>query len=670
MIPNEFSNQLDDAIAALNRGELALALKLSSNLRRAAPSPQALYVELMSMVGQGMVRGAQRLLKNNENYLNQWPDGVGMLAHVEGRIAMQQGKPEVAVPKFRLAWERLPKNQSCMLDYAEALFGTNQFAAAHDIYLQALVMGPVIPVIYTNLAACAMRMQKFDHAFAYSYTGWTKNPTGLAARQIAQVMALSNDVFGAIKHFNQAASLGDDVVDTWLGLADCYRRLRYYHRTIRYLKKALAVTPPELELKILIELMQAYERTGNARAGIAYYERMVALYPNYYGYMLNVCNVYQTENDYVTAMEWVDKAEKVAPGNDDIKYTRGFLQLLQGNWIDGCRNYEARWGTTAFKDKYASILGPIQSPMWNGTDSLEGKLVMAMCEQGAGDIIQYALYIPKLIARGARVHLLVPPSLFELSKTMPWIEDSHDSYFNIPPHDYHVSLMTLALYERTTLETIPVAIEPFLHAPRKRARFSDKFTVALSWAGDHKHGNDGWRSMKTHFLYDLIAAFPDVQFVSLQFPPHDQVLKRYLKIGLLIDGMKDAKSFADTAATIDAVDLVISVDTASVHLAGAMHKSTWLLVSNYPDWRWGLEESTTRWYPTVKMYRQKKMHDWRGLLRQVADDLRAQLNGSRKALTVKKTDAANASDSQHATSSPLLKKLGLGKGKKDFPLND
>jgi tetratricopeptide (TPR) repeat protein len=667
---NESSEQLEEAVSALNRGDLAVALKLATALRLSSPSPEAVYVELMAMVRQNMIRTAQRLLSNNEAHLKQWPDGEGMAAHVHGRIAMAQGRAEIAVPHFRLAMERLPKNQSCVLDYAEALFHTNQFAAAHDVYLQALVLGPVIPIIYANLAACAMRMQKFDHAFAYSYTGWNHYPTALGARQIAQVMVLSNNVWGAIKHFNQAVSLGDESVDAWQGLADCYRRLRYYHRTIRYLKKVLAVAPPELELNLLIQLMQAYERIGDTRGSLGYCERMAELHPEYYGYLLNIANVYQTENNYSEALKWVDKAERLAPDSDDVKYTRGFIQLLQGNWIDGCRNYEARWNTVAFKQKYAAVADPIQSPMWNGTDSLEGKLVMAMCEQGAGDIIQYSIYIPRLIARGARVHLLGPPSMYTLLKTMPWIEDVHDNYFKIPPHDYHVSLMTIPLYEGTTLDTIPVASEPFLSAPRTRARFSDKFTVALSWAGDHKHGNDAWRSMKTHFLYDFIKAFPDVQFVSLQFPPHDQVLKRYLKAGLLIDGMENAKSFADTAATIDAVDLVISVDTATAHVAGAMHKPIWLLVSNYPDWRWGADETHTRWYPTMKMYRQKRMHDWRELLRRVAADLRAQISVSGKAIASKKSEATNPNRPHPATSSPLRKKLGLGKAKKNFPPND
>ena len=632
-MPVTVEKMLEDAVEALNRGEFGHALSLAGNVRSLSPNPIALYVELMAMIRQGMIRGAQRLLKNNEAHFAQPGDGEGMHAHVLGRIAMSQGTPEIAVPKLRLAVERLPGNQSCMIDYAEVLFQTNQIVAAHDVYLKALVVGPPAPMLYHNLATCAMRMQKFDHAFAYSYTGWSQYPTPMAARQIAQVMLFSNDVWGAIKHFNQAVRLGDDSVDVWLGLADAYRRLRYYHRVIRCLKKALAVASPEQELKLLIDIMRAYERTGNTRGGLHYCERMVELHPNYFGYLLNIANVYQTENNYDEALKWVDKAEAIAPGNADVKYTRGFLQLLQGNLIDGYRNYEARWHTTNFKQKYAAVVTPIQSPMWNGTDSLKGKLVMAMCEQGAGDIIQYALYIPKLIARGARVHLLGPPSLYKLLKTMPWIEDVHDNYFKIPPHDYHVSLMTMPLYEATTLETVPVATQPFLSAPRKRARFRDKFTVALSWAGDHKHGNDAWRSMPTHFLYDLIAAFPVVQFVSLQLAPHDRVLTRYLKAGLLIDGMENAQSFADTAATIDVVDLVISVDTATAHVAGAMHKPTWLLVSHYPDWRWVGAETSTRWYPTMTLYRQQAMHDWRALLARVANDLRLKLNGMAQSVT-------------------------------------
>jgi len=618
------SQRLNEAVDAMNRNDYSSALSISSQLRMTTPSPQALYIELLAMAGLGMIKQTERLLRKNQQFLEQWPDGLGMSMHVQGRLAMRQNKPEVAVPLFRAAFERLSKNQACLLDYAEALFHTTQFAQAHDLYVQALTLGPPSPSIYTNLAACCMRMQQFDQAFAYNYVGWTNQPDGVMAQKIGHAFILSGNPREAAKHFHQAMKLGNHVVEAYHGMAEAYRRLNMPKRAVRYLRMALGAPnlPRHQELGLLQTLGNCYEKMGEVEAWIPYSQRLLDLDPKNISFLLNMGNAMQMLGRYQEALIWADKAEEAAPGHPDITYFRGFIHLLQGRWDIGWAGYEWRWRALPFQEKYGAVLRPLQSPMWNGVADLKGKVVMALCEQGAGDLMQFGLYCKSLIERGAIVDLLAPPSMTELMMSMPWIREVHDNYFRVPPHDYHVSLMTMPLYDKTLVETIPTAPIPYLKAPRKRERFSEKFTVALSWYGDPKHSYDAWRSMPTHYLYDLIKAFPDVQFVSMQMAPHQRTLQKYFKAGLLIDGMEGATTFTDTAALIDACDLVISVDTSTAHLAACMNKPVWTLISHYADWRWLGAESTTRWYKNMRLFRQSKVHDWRELLQRVAVELR------------------------------------------------
>lgn len=621
MLPPGNTIELEEAVSALNKGDITRALDIASRLRFVAPSPQAAYIELMAMISQRALRGAQRLLDKSRSYLQQWPEGAGMAAHVQGRIYLSEGKPEMAVPLLREAAERLGGSQGCILDYAESLFRTRQYVQAHGLYLRALRMGPATEEIYNNLMACALRLNLQDQAFAYQYVRWKKYPSSEQMRHVARVMLISGEVWEAVHYYKRASGLGEALLECYHGLAECYRRLGYMHRVIRYLERALPLAAPAQENGLIQELGHAYERTGNARAHMERAERNIENNPNNYHLLLSRAYASQVENDFAEALRWCDRAESVAPGHPDMQYFRGYVQLLEGNWDEGWKNYEARWKTTAYGERYRAVAAPLASPMWDGKADLKGEVVMALCEQGAGDIIQFCLYARNLVARGATVDIMVPPFMTEVMSTVPWIRGVHDNYFRIPPHDYHVSLMSMPLHEGTRVATIPTADVPYLTPPRTRPRFSKRFTVGIVWSGDPRHLSDPWRSMKPTCLYKFITSLPEVQFVSLQMPPHHRVIQKYMKAGLMIDGMENAATLTDTAAAMHACDLVIAVDTMAAHLAAAMHKPVWLLLSEYADWRWLGAKTTTRWYPTMTLYRQKKMHDWTEVLSRVAKDV-------------------------------------------------
>jgi hypothetical protein len=244
-------------------------------------------------------------------------------------------------------------------------------------------------------------------------------------------------------------------------------------------------------------------------------------------------------------------------------------------------------------------------------------------EQGFGDMIQFARFIPELTRRGGKVIL---ESLPELSRLFQGFGEIVIQGQPIPPHDVHCSLLSLAAVLGVTAQSIPAPI-PYLTAEPRLAeewgmRFDsedNRLRVGLAWGGRGTHVNNRNRSMRLKQFAPLALA--KVAFYSLQKgegaaeagdPPAGMEL---------IDWSQDLNDFADTAALIQNLDLLISVDTAVAHLAGAMGKPVWLLVPFVPDWRWMLERTDSPWYPTVRLFRQKFVGDWDEVLRRAGEEL-------------------------------------------------
>lgn len=266
----------------------------------------------------------------------------------------------------------------------------------------------------------------------------------------------------------------------------------------------------------------------------------------------------------------------------------------------------------------ASAMPPLglSTPRWNGED--------APGEQGYGDTIQFVRFVPLAAKRVGKVIVRAQPAMDGLLReSLPdSIEVASDS--NPPPeHDLHIPMMSLALVLGTTLATIPAQV-PYLRAPADRAerwssrlprRASHGLRVGVAWAGSIRHGNDPIRSLDPAQLAPL-AAVEGITWVSLQkdrrgTPPFP-----------MLDLTSDIADFADAAALVQQLDLVISVDTAIAHLAGALARPTWALLPFAPEWRWLNDRTDSPWYPTMRLFRQPAVRDWASVIAQVAQELR------------------------------------------------
>lgn len=315
-----------------------------------------------------------------------------------------------------------------------------------------------------------------------------------------------------------------------------------------------------------------------------------------------------------------------APDHARAHFGLGVLRLLLGDFERGWKGYQWRWQT----GDPSIIRRTFTSPQWDGSD-LSGKTILLFCEQGHGDSIQFVRYASLLAERGARVILESPLALSTLLSGVKGIDRLVEAGQTLPPHDFHCSLMTLPKLFRTALETIPASVR-YLAAPpplkdkwrrkfeeRERCDAVQSLRVGLAWAGNARYYRDCDRSLRSTG-FDPLTVSGNIHFVSLQKSPA-AAGRPPLSAQTFSDWTDELTNWADTAALIENLDLVISSDTAVAHLAGALGKPVWLLTSFVPDWRWLLHRTDSPWYPTMRLFRQPRAKDWQSVIAEVATSL-------------------------------------------------
>jgi tetratricopeptide (TPR) repeat protein len=312
------------------------------------------------------------------------------------------------------------------------------------------------------------------------------------------------------------------------------------------------------------------------------------------------------------------------PGNAKTEWNLSHLHLLTGNLEAGWAGREARWKVLGLP---LARFEPSQ-PVWLGQESIDGKTLVIHFDEGLGDTIQFARYVPLVAAHGARVILVVPAALCALLSALPGVSEclpmSNDK---LPAFDMYCPISSLPLAFGTRLETIPSAISYLpppaqmrLQAWEDRLGPHDRLRVGLVWSGNPKHKNDHNRSLRLGELSSLLDL--DAIFVSLQKELRPDDRTTLLQMTEIVDLTEHLTDFMETAALISCLDLVITVDTSVAHLAGALGCPTWILLPYTPDYRWLLDRDDSPWYPTVRLFRQTEAR----LYTQVLDRVRAELS--------------------------------------------
>ena len=374
----------------------------------------------------------------------------------------------------------------------------------------------------------------------------------------------------------------------------------------------------------------ALHRLGRHREALASFARAIAADPRHVDAHYNRGAVLAELGELDEAKRHFERVIALEPQHAFAHYALGLAFLQQGDFARGWAEHEwRRRGAKLTPDKLV-----FREPLWDGRP-LGGRTILLHAEQGLGDTIQFVRYAPLVAERGGRVLLACQPSLKRLLSRLDGVEAVLTGGDRLPTFDVQAPLMSLPYLLGTTVETIPAQI-PYLGIDHElaarwaeRLRDTPGLKVGLVWAGNPTNPHDRRRSMALANLAPLAAfAEQDVSLISLQKGPAGAEAATPPDGLRLIDLGPELTDLADTAALVAQLDLVISVDTAVAHLAGALGRPVWLLVSHVHDWRWLLGRNATPWYPSMRLFHQSRPGDWQSVVSSVCTALHASIRTS------------------------------------------
>ena len=356
-----------------------------------------------------------------------------------------------------------------------------------------------------------------------------------------------------------------------------------------------------------LKLLKRYEES------LASYDRAVALQPNHADAHNNRGQVLRELGRYNEALASYDRALALRPHHVMAHCNAAALRLLTGDFGRGWVHYEWRW----LKKSVVPTKRNFSQPAWSGGDRLSGKTILIHSEQGLGDTIQFARYVPLIAAGGAQVIFEVQKPLQELMTGLAGAAKIAAKGGPLPQFDLHCPLLSLPLAFGTRLETIPSDNAYLRVPPRHLAEWQSRLSgarhprIGLVWSGNPGHERDGERSIGLRALLPMLDTLSAAaSFVSLQKDVRAEDAAILKERADIVDYGPALRDFSDTAALVSQLDLVISVDTSVAHLAGALGKPVWILLTYFPDWRWLLGRDDSPWYPTARLFRQNGTGTW------------------------------------------------------------
>jgi tetratricopeptide (TPR) repeat protein len=532
---------------------------------------------------------------------------------------------------------------------------SGRYVEALDLIGRALTISPNHPIYESNLGEAYRRLGRLDEAIVHLRRAVALQPDYVdALNNLGSSLAQMEQWGEAMTNFQRASALRPEDTNTlnnlalaWMkqGCAEeaaaCYRRVitldansaeahhnlaeallkgRHWDEAIACEQRAVTLRPVFMEAygNLAVALL-AKDRHAEA---IACNERGLALKPDSPELWTNLAAAFVESGQHDKALHACERALAIDPDFAPAHWARSLMLLRAGRFEEGWQEYEWRWKTTPL----STYRRRFPAPQWDGTPAAD-QTILAHAEQGYGDAIQflrYALLLRERIGAG-RLILECGRPLVRLfasaigADTPVFPRETWDGN-ELPPFDRHIPWHSLPL-TLGTFEPLQMG-EPYLHAdPELRAIWRERigegraFRVGLAWTGNPDYARLRHRSIAPENLLPLLR-LPDVRFYSLQVDTRGGAPQELMEAGL-IDLTPHITDFADTAALVAELDLIISTDGATVHLAGALGQPVWTLLPFVPDWRWGLEGEQTPWYPTMRLFRQPAMGDWDSVLRHV-----------------------------------------------------
>ena len=513
-------------------------------------------------------------------------DALRLLALVN----LQKGRPAQSLPLFEAALQVQPAHAETLSNLAVALITLGSPADALLCLARALELDPHNIDAWNNQGNALRDSGQLDAALQSHQRALQLQPRHLSSlcneNQVLRLLGREEEVLKGLRRLER------DFPDQPVALAHCAGTL---FDLARY-PEALALA--ETALRRFPDHIPSLRNKGVALMGLMRIEE---------------------------AQLTLEHALRLVPDDPDLHWNMGLIRLLLGDYQAGWQHYEQRWLTAGFRLQ----IRPFAQPQWLGRESLAGRTILLHCEQGLGDTVQFCRYTAGLAREGARVLLEVPPALCGLMASLAGVTEVIARGAALPEFDFHSPLLSLPLAcgtERDTIEGAPYLSADVRLCAEWEARLPPRGCprVGLNWSGNAGHTNDRNRSMSLAQMATLLR--PDIDFCSLQkeIRPADRTaLAEYPPIAQFDSLLGD---FADTAAMLNCLDLVITVDTSVAHLAGALGRPVWILLPFCPDWRWLAKGNQSPWYDSVRLFRQTTRGDWSGVLAEVRTALDAWLD--------------------------------------------
>jgi tetratricopeptide (TPR) repeat protein len=422
----------------------------------------------------------------------------------------------------------------------------------------------------------------------------------------------------AIDHLSRAVHLGSQHAQAYSRLADLLIDAQKADDALRICDSGLTICGEDAA--ILSSRGRALGTLARCEEGLECLRKAEALRPRDLLTTHGLGSVLLALGRVAEARSYFERAGQLGPNSAEAHFSLALVLLLQGNYREGFLAYERRWGTRLFRRQKA-----FAQPVWDGME-LQGRRILLHAEQGAGDTIQFVRYAEFVKARGGRVILLAPAPL---SRLLSWLDCEAEiaaSDSALPDFDVHCPLLSLPRLARTDEDSIPPPAHFAVPSPMKQKwneTLGEKrgMRVGIVWAGTPSHLNDRNRSFACRLFAPLLE-IPQAQWFSLQVGPAAAQLAEPGIQGKVRDLSPELTDYAETAAAVTQLDLVITADTSVAHLAGSLGTPVWMLTPFAPDWRWLLEREDSPWYPAMRLFRQATRGDWEGVVRAVAVALR------------------------------------------------
>ncbi len=518
---------------------------------------------------------------------------------------------------------------SAEINTLAALYNQRQFSEAETSARNLIQRFPKHGFGWKVLGAVLQAVGRIDESLEAKQTAADLSPNdGEAWSNLGNAYLEQNRLNEAEKCLRQAIKVAPNLAVALNNLGNTLEKLTRLDEAEICYQQTIALRPkyPEAYYNYGVTL-QKLQRFADAEKC---YRQSIAIEPNYAKAHSNLGIVLKHQSQFVESEQRFLTALQLDPQFIDAHYNFALLLMLLGRLKEGWAQYQWFYhpqNTNPSKPNQPNFA----AKQWQG-EPLQAKTILIHSEQGFGDLIQFVRYAEHLKAMGATVLVLVSNPLVELFKTIPWVDGViKNGEQQIVAFDFWVFPLALPYWFQTTLETVPLNV-PYLSADETKVTWwrewlnqhipAENKRVGLVWAGNPVHANDTNRSID----FAELAAFENVKnvtFVSLQLGEKAQKELENCPEGVtILDAAPFIHDFTDTAALLKALDLLITVDSAPAHLAGALNLPVWTLVTNVPDWRWLLERNDSVWYKSMRLFRQPESGDWASVLADVKTALK------------------------------------------------